>query len=67
MVSMKTCPIWSGGNGLRRPAGCHWRDWDPTGSARGSTAWLFGNDGWVGPEPGEATGLPCVVEWQSAE
>src|ERR1700689_2224177 len=63
LVSMKTCPLWSGGNGIAPAGGLPLEGAGPDGFGEGIDGLAFGNDGSVGPEPGEATGVPGVVEW----
>jgi hypothetical protein len=62
LVSMKTWPFGSGGNGIAPAGGLPLEGAGRDGAGEGIDGLAFGNDGSVGPAPGEATGLPCVVE-----
>ena len=62
LVSMKTWPFGSGGNGIAPAGGLPLEGAGRVGAGEGIDGLAFGNDGSVGPEPGEPTGLPGVVE-----
>ena len=59
---MNTRPFASGGNGIAPAGGAPLDGAGRDGVGDGIDGLAFGNDGSVGPAPGEATGLPGVVE-----
>jgi hypothetical protein len=59
---MKTWPFGSGDNGIAPAGGLPLEGAGRDGAGEGIDGLAFGNDGSVGPEPDEATGLPGVVE-----